>query len=164
MRYACRQEGCGFIPRSETDWITGQQRGTKRECRMCAACGGELAYRLGSGGTYSTGQDKPYQHVIFMQIPWSDNGETRTVCAKAMEPTVIQEAKILAVGGITFPQGANAGLINMVIEASKCFINMVGDKFPRAQKRIVRLVHVGLGELEIGGGGILSLSEKTSAR
>ena len=26
MRYACRQAGCGFIPRSETDWIIFQHR------------------------------------------------------------------------------------------------------------------------------------------
>ena len=31
MRYACRQAGCGFIPRGEMGWIIAQQRGAPRE-------------------------------------------------------------------------------------------------------------------------------------
>ncbi len=65
MRYACRQQGCGLAPKSEAG---------------CAACGGEFKYGLGAGGLDSRGQDKDYQHIIFMQIPWGD-GSTKTMCA-----------------------------------------------------------------------------------
>ena len=112
MRYACRQKGCGFIPKSETDWIIATQHGIAREYWFCAACGGEFRYNLGSGGLDSRGQDKPYQHVIFMQIPWGTEGDARTMCARAVEPTASQNAAILAlkcvtaVSGISVPAGA----------------------------------------------------------
>ena len=31
MRYACRQRDCGFVPKSEADWIIATQQNTKRE-------------------------------------------------------------------------------------------------------------------------------------
>ena len=167
MRYACRQRGCGYIPKSEADWIIAEQKDctSKKEYWFCAACGGEFKYGLGSGGLDSRGQDKPYQHVIFMQIPWGD-GKTRTMCARAVEPTQAQKACILALKGITaaaglsVPPGAKAGLIALVIETNKCFDKMVGDTLPRKTLTVKRPMHVSLGELEVKGNGILSLSHK----
>ncbi len=110
---------------------------TKREYWFCAACGGEFKYGLGAGWLEPRGQDKDYQHIIFMQIPWGD-GATRTMCARAVEPTNAQDACILALKGITaaaglsVPAGAKAGLIALVTDANKCSEHMVGDKFPRA--------------------------------
>ena len=111
------------------------------------------------------GQDNDYQHVIFMAIPWSDGGY-RTMCARAVEPTNEQKAMILALKGITaaasltMPAGSKVGLMQLVIETNKSFDEMVGDKFPRATRTVQRPMHVTLGEMEVRGGGLLSLEAK----
>ena len=69
MRYACRQADCGLIPRAETDWFIAQQHGIAREYWFCAACGGEFKYSISRKEVDSRGQDKQFQHVIFMNIP-----------------------------------------------------------------------------------------------
>ncbi len=87
------------------------------------------------------------------------------MCARAVEPTVIQKATILALkcitamSGISVPQGATAGLIIMVIEASKYFNDMVCDRVPRQRLTVKRPIHVSLRELDIMGGGVLTLTE-----
>ena len=58
MRHACRQRDCGFVPKSEADWIIATQQNTRREYWLCAACGGEFKYGLGAGGLDSRGQEK----------------------------------------------------------------------------------------------------------
>ena len=99
-----------------------------------------------------------------MQIPWGD-GATRTMCARAVEPTHAQKAAILALKGITaasglsVPVGAKAGLIALVIETNKCFDDMVGEKFPRKRATVKRPMHVNLGVLQVKGGGVLSITQ-----
>ena len=67
-----------------------------------------------------------------MQIQLGD-GTTRTMCARAVEPTQPQKAAILALrgitaaGGLSVPFGAKAGLIAFVIETNMCFDDMVGE-------------------------------------
>ena len=87
IRYSCRHEGCGVIPKRETDWFHAKQPGHAKKVHwLCPACSGEFAFNTAAtsgGATDSKGQDKPYQHVLFLQLPWSAKGELRTFCAKA---------------------------------------------------------------------------------
>ncbi len=47
MRYACRQRGCGLVPKSEAGWIIATQISVAKEYWFCGACGGEFRYGLG---------------------------------------------------------------------------------------------------------------------
>ncbi len=94
MRYACRQKGCGLVPKSEAGWIIATQKAEAKEYWFRGACGGEFKYGSGAGDPDSRGQDKDYQHSIFMQVPWGD-GATKTMCAMAKPPSNEQACSCL---------------------------------------------------------------------
>ena len=117
-------------------------------------------YTTGGGG-----QDRDYQHILFFEVPWGNAGETGTMWAKAPAPTHEQLSKlnviklIGAVGGITMQPGLEKTLLDMVTETNAALDMMVGRKFPRIAKTLLRPVHKSLGVMEIVGGGRLALCE-----
>ncbi len=67
---------------------------------------------------------------------------------------------IAAIWGITMQPGVEETLLDMVTETNAAFDMMVGRKFPRIAKTLLRPVHKSLGVMEIVGGGALTLCEK----
>ncbi len=67
MRYACRQQGCGVVPKSEAGWIIAQQcEGDKNEYGFCGACGGEYKHAVVgcAGGFEGPGQAVPVRYLL----------------------------------------------------------------------------------------------------
>ena len=167
MRYACRHSECQLIPKSEAGWFICVQYDCEatREYWFCAGCGGQFLYKLGAqDGPDSLGQTSKYQHVVFMQMPWGD-GQVKTMCAGAVEPTTEQKAIIQTLRGITAESGyatsagVKTGLISLVTQTNKAFDDMVGDTFPRRTVTLKHPMHVSLGRMKVKGNGILSLAE-----
>ena len=65
-----------------------------------------------------------------------------------------------AIGGITMQPGVEKTLLDMVTETNAAFDMMVGKRFPRIAKALLRPVHSSVGVLEIVGVGALTLCEK----
>ena len=74
-------------------------------------------------------------------------GETTTLCAKATGPTQEQQNRlnaikmIGAIGGIAMQPGVEKMLLDMVTETNAGFDLMVGKKFPRINKKLLRPYH-----------------------
>ncbi len=87
------------------------------------------------------------------------------MCAKAIAPSTIQQSQlnviklIAAKGGIAMHPGIETTLLDMVTETGESFDLMVDNRFPRVDRVVMRPVHACFGELEIAGGGVLTLSE-----
>ena len=88
------------------------------------------------------------------------------MCARAPEPTDQHKAcnlalkHITAVKALSVSPGAASGLIALVVETNKAFEDMVDDKFPTETMRVKPPMHVGLGELHVKEGGMLSLNKE----
>ena len=110
--------------------------------------GGEFTYGIKAEvpgcSTDGRGQDRDYQHFIFLVVPWGEAGETWAMCAKASAPTTEQQNKInvikmiAAIGGITMHPGLEKTLLDMVTETNAAFDMMVGKKFTRVTKKLLR--------------------------
>ena len=171
MRYGCRQRGCGLIPKYETDWFHAVQQGAGTGAKVgwyCPACGGEFTFNkeAAEGGKIDVrGQDKPYQYVIFFELPWKNEAGLSTFCAKAAAPTDLQQQQlnvlklIAAVGGTTMKPGVTKTLLDMIVETNESFDRMVGSGFPRKTAIVKHPVHACMGEMQIAGCGILCLRE-----
>ena len=171
MRYGGRQRGCGLIPKYETDWFHAVQPGSGDGARLhwhCPACSGEFTFNKEAtegGRVDGRGQDKPYQYVLFFELPWKGASGLRTFCAKAAAPTDQQQQQlnvlklIAALGGITMKPGFSKTLLDMIVEANESFDRMVHSSFPRKTAVVKHPVHEGIGKMVIAGCGSLSLRE-----
>ena len=145
MRYGCRQRGYGLIPKYETDWFHGKQPGSMEGARVhwfCPACGGEFTFSKTAteGGVVDgRGQDKPYQYVLFFELPWNATCGLRTFCAEAAAPSEVQQQQlnvlkqIAALGGLTMKPGIQKTLVDMIVETNEGFDKMVHSSFPRRE-------------------------------